>query len=262
MNKTLMVTMLTAGLALAGCGGGSDGTSSAIDEGADVSAQVGETGTGRGAGGAPQGSGEVVQVSDSTAQVQNQAGQIAVTWTNATTFTQQVETDLSAVAVGACVVVISDSTTSEDVVATGVRVSEAGDDGCGPEAGRGAGRGDASRTPPADRPEGAPEGRQGAGAGRGTVGEVLSVQADGFTVGVQGIEGDGTTAVEVTVSTDTELTTSGKATASDITVGRCIISGGAADDTGAITAETISISDPVDGECASGQGSQRRQVAG
>ena len=43
----------------------------------------------RGPGG-PGGSGKVAAVAGSTAQVQGQGGQVAVTWTSKTTFTQQV----------------------------------------------------------------------------------------------------------------------------------------------------------------------------
>lgn len=263
MNKRLLAIGLTAVLALAGCGGATD---SATDS-PDTSARVGPAETGRGGPGVPEGSGEVVQVSDTTAQVQNQVGQVAVTWTETTTFTQQVKTDLSAVAVGACAAVTSDDTTSAEVVATAVRLSKADDDGCVGAARRGpAGdddqRRDTDRTPPSDLPDGAIERGPGAGPGRGSVGEVVSVSATGFTVSVQDADEGSTATVDVTVSPDTAVTTTADASASDVKVGRCITSDGSADETGAITAQTIAVSDPVDGGCSAGFRGQRRQAAG
>ena len=50
---------------------------------------------GVGGQGGPGGSGKVAAVSGSTAQVQGQGGQVAVTWTAKTTFTQQVSAKAS-----------------------------------------------------------------------------------------------------------------------------------------------------------------------
>ncbi|GAB2781176.1 hypothetical protein GCM10027020_38410 [Nocardioides salsibiostraticola] len=267
MKKPLVLTVLALGLVLAGCGSSETATDTAADTAA-APAQVAAAG-GRG-GGVPEGSGEVVQIDGSTAQVQNDAGQVAVTWTNVTTFTQQVDTDLAGVAVGVCVAVTSDDDSEGEEIAAGdVRITEMGDEGCARGGGNGANgvdgeRTDTARPRPTDLPdgttEGAPAGGRGEGRGTGVLGEVVSVSETGFTVAGQDPEDGSTTDIVVSVSSDATFTATADAKASDITVGRCVTSGGDADDTGSITAETIAISDPVDGACVAGFGGRRPQA--
>ena len=264
MNLT-RVTLATASsvllvATLAACGGGSDDaatdTSGAAAQagGAPNAAQNGGQG-----GGMPGASGTVAAVSGSTAQVQNdQSGQVAVSWTKSTTFTQQVDATLADVTVGSCVMV----TTADDDTAATVRITAASDDGCGFGGGQrpaGAPSGMPTDMPtdmPSDMPSDLPSGGPGGagGGGFGTVGEVTAVSATGFTVSATQPGSEDASDVSVTVGDDTTYTTQAKAQASAVAVGRCVTARGDSDDTGAVVATTISVSDPVDGQCTAGFG--------
>ena len=63
-----------------------------------------------------------------------------------------------------------------------------------------------------------------------------------------------------TVSVDgtTTYTTTKASDASALKVGQCVVAVGQADDTGAVTAQRLVVSAPVDGGCSSGFGSFRR----
>ena len=85
----------------------------------------------------------------------------------------------------------------------------------------------------------------------GAIGEVTKVTSAGFTVASQQPGSDDTKATSVTVTTgaDTTYTTTAKASSSDVKAGVCVTSMGDADDTGAISAKTIAVSQPVDDAC-------------
>lgn len=269
------VLCLTIGLTAAACGGSSgDATDSTSQAAGQAQGSQAQAQGGRG----PGGSGEVTEVSGSTAQVKGQESQVAVSWTDSTTFTQQVSAAAADVTVGSCVMVTSadSSDSSTDTVAAAtVRITEAVDGECsamgggGPQGG-GPGGGEApSGERPTDRPSDAPDGGDGQGRPGGgqrggfAVGEVTAVTDAGFTVSSQqpGAAADEATTVTVTTSADTTYTTTAEASADDVTVGACVTSRGEADDTGAITATTISVSQPVDGACASGFGGGRPAAA-
>lgn len=108
-----------------------------------------------------------------------------------------------------------------------------------------------------------PEGRR-PGGGRVT-GTVTAVSSQGFTVEVtamptppQGASAGASTGPEVdverTVVVDGDTTYSRTVTGSakDVTEGRCIMATGEEDETGGMEAETVRVSDAVDGECRSG----------
>lgn len=90
--------------------------------------------------------------------------------------------------------------------------------------------------------------------GGGVVGQVTEVTDTGFTVESTVPGGESGEPRSVTVSATTTWTTTEAATASALTVGRCVSATGEADDTGAVTATLIAVSDPVDGECVGGFG--------
>jgi hypothetical protein len=106
------ILCLTIGLSLAACGG-SDTSSAAGTTQAEGQQSQAQAGGGR----SPGGSGEVTDVSGSTAQVKGQDSQVAVTWTDSTTFTQQVAATAADVAVGSCVTVTS-ATAADDSSST------------------------------------------------------------------------------------------------------------------------------------------------
>ena len=216
----------------------------------------------------PGANGKVAAVADSTAQVQGMNGQVAVTWTGSTTFTKEVVAALSDVKVGDCVFVGSDqhssgSTPPTEVTATTVRIMSKTNGSCSPEArGPGGGPGAAPRgssdggpelngTPPSGAPDGAGPTRIG-GFG-GAAGEVTAVSASGFTVASMlpnsGSSGGGTASVSVAVGSGTTYTTTAKGAAPDVKVGVCVAATGTTDDTGAVTASTIAVSQPQDGQC-------------
>lgn len=266
-STLLAVTFLTA------CGSSSAGTSSSAATAASAPA-AGAASAGPGAE-MPGASGEVAAVSGRTAQVQNdQSGQVAVTWTGSTSFSQQVAGTLDDVAVGSCVLVTSadDGSSSADassdagavtaVTAGSVRVLAAsGSDGCGFGGG-----GQLPSGGPTDMPSDMPSDRPGGMGGFGTSGEVIAVSATGFTVeaaaGPRSADSSAASVtVTVTVAVDTTYTTTAKATSAAVKVGRCLVAQGDADDTGAVTAASVTVSEPVDGTCTTGFGMGRPQGA-
>jgi hypothetical protein len=235
---------------LAGCG---DDTST-TKESADTADAGGAAGTDV-RGGTPGAFGEIAAVDGDVLQVQNQmTGQVAVTVTGDTAITAQAAAALTDVTKGVCVVVRSADTdgsvdgTATAVTAASVAVSPAGDDGCtggfGGPGGAGAGSGerptDMPTDMPTDRPSGMPNGGRG---GFGTAGQVTSVSDTGFVV--DGPNGS----VTVSVVADTGYTKRVASEASALTVGRCVRVQGDADDTGAVTATSVQVSDKVDDQC-------------
>jgi hypothetical protein len=176
--------------------------------------------------------GTAAAVSATSIEVQSrQEGQVTVKFTGSTTFTDTVKASLADVRPGQCVVVTSRSGGKQPTKLTArtVAISRATTTGCA--AGFGDRAGDPSRRP---RPTGTP-----ATFGR-AFGKVTAVSANGFTV--QDVAGGSTTAV--TVNASTTYTKTATATASALAVGDCIAALGPADDTGAVTAKTIAVSEP------------------
>lgn len=233
-HATAVSLLLTA--ALAACGGsGDEGT--ATDAGPVQAAPEGRTGAGR----PPGAFGTVAAVSGRTAQVQNDVtGQIAVSWTAQTTFTKEVDATLDDVAVGSCVVTTSDAEPgATEVTATSVRVL----DGCDAP---GALPSDLPTDLPTEMPDDLPSDLTRRGFG--VVGEVSAISDDGFTVTAM----DGEVAVAVTG--DTTYRTTAEATDAAVRTGACVSAQGETDETGALSATSISVSEPVDGECTGGFG--------
>jgi hypothetical protein len=200
----------------------------------------------------PGANGKVAAVDGSTAQVQGTQGQVAVTWNGSTTFTKQVTASLSDVDVGDCVLVTtddgeasSDSTPAAEVTADAVRITEPTDGSCGGGA-RGPGGPQFDGTPPTDAPDGARPQIRGMG---GAVGEVTAISGTGFTVASLTPGSEEAMTVTVTVDGDTTYSTMAEGAASDVEVGVCVRADGATDDTGAVTAKTIAVTPPQDGEC-------------
>ncbi|WP_328531624.1 DUF5666 domain-containing protein [Nocardioides sp. NBC_00368] len=249
------VALAAAGLlVLSGCG-------AADDSATDLQRQGYGQGQGqiRGMGGGmPGASGEIAAIDGSTLQVQSSDSQTAVTYTDETTISHQVEAALADVTVGSCVMVTTadGSEPGETAVAAGtVRITEKTDGTCSDGGGFGGGQRPegAPSDIPSDMPSDMPDGMASGGpGGRGTSGEVTSVSATGFTVAATSRDSEETASVNVTVGADTTYATTETATKSALTVGRCVTATGETDETGAVTAERISVSDPVDGECTTG----------
>jgi hypothetical protein len=253
---------------LAGCG---DDAPSAATSGDDSRPALDAAGGPTGArGGMPGTFGEIAAVDGDVLQVQNRmTGQVAVTVTGDTTVTAQVAATEADVATGMCVMVRGASADASDtaaddadetpterraelpteVAAASVAVSPAADGDCTGGAGGGPARGPA-RTDgrPTDLPTDLPSDRLGGmpggvRAGFGFAGRVSSVTEGGFVVdGPQG-------SITVTVGADTTYTKQAPAEVGDLTVGRCVRVEGEADNTGAVTAASVQVSDRVNDEC-------------
>ncbi|MEU0269052.1 hypothetical protein [Nocardioides sp. NPDC006303] len=251
-----LVALATVGLvALGGCG--ADGDAAADQQGQGYGQGQRQD---QGMGGMPGASGEIAAIDGSTLQVQSSDAQTAVTYTDETTISQQVSAALADVTVGSCVMVTTadGSESSETAVTAGtVRITEKTDGSCAGGFGGGP-RPEGMPTDmptdlPSDMPEGMPSGGPGGmGGGMGTSGEVTAVSDSGFTVAATSRDSEETTSVSVTVGSETTYTTTGSAAKSVLVVGACVTATGEADETGAVTAERISVSDPVEGECTTG----------
>lgn len=258
MKRIVIVIAAAAALGLAGC------SSSAQSAPSTGSGQTAATGGSTGTGRTPGVSGLVAAVTGSTAQVQGANQQTAVTWTRTTRFTDQVVVAASAVTVGECVMVRparggrgaqGSSGSSTSVAAASVELLPKQGGTC-------AFGGFAGRTGP--RPSGAPTGtavpRPGAGTGAGgrgfgAVGTVSAVRFGQFTVTPVVQPGATATApISVTYTSSTVFTRLTAASASAVKVGVCVTAQGRTDDTGAMTARTITVSAATNGTCESGFG--------
>jgi hypothetical protein len=241
-------------LGASACGSNGKNATGQTGEGGPQTQQNGQQG---GPGGQlPGANGKVAAVDGRTAQVQGMDGQVAVSWTDTTTFTKEVGAKLSDIKVGDCVAVGSNdtpssgSTASSAVTASTVRIIARTNGSCAPTM-----RGPGGQDSDGPQTYGGPP--PGAGGQRpqmrigGAVGEVKTVSASGFTVDsvLPGSDSTGTSAVTVTVGADTTYTTTAKGAASDVEVGTCVAANGTTDQTGAVTAKTIAISQPQDGQC-------------
>ncbi|TIC84817.1 hypothetical protein E8D34_13945 [Nocardioides sp. GY 10113] len=288
---------LTAGLAVLAALAGGCGSEDAAASGAGAVAgddqqggrQGGRQGglqggrQGEAVGRMPGAAGLIAAVDGDVLQVQSQqTGQVAVTVGDGAIVTDRVAAVLGDVEVGSCVVVRADDAGGTDgsdaagapVAAASVSITAADDAGdCTVGGGRGMGGpgGPDGERPsgmpadlPTDLPEGMPTERPGAmqGGGRGgfgTAGQVTAVSGRGFTVAAIVPGADSTAEVTVTVTDDTTYTRQAAATRQALAVGRCVVASGETDETGAVTADRISVSDAVDGDCTGGSGGSGRR---
>lgn len=295
------VAVTTVVLLLAGCGKSSGPTGAAEQPAATPSAAAGGDGQSdrsrQGFGGPGGGvSGEIAVVTGSTAQVRGTDGQTTVTWTSSTTFERTSAGTLADVKVGVCVTAIAartDGSSSSDAApVTSVAVSTPGADGTctGGFGGRGGQRpAGASTDLPSGFPTGFPgdDGRRDGGNGSDGSTPRRSGAPGGFTGGFGGFTSGKVTAVsgstitvdalsfgttgaapttapkQVTVDAATTYTTTTRASASAVKAGLCTVARGTADESGAVTATTMTLSDKVDGECGFGpRGFDGRQGGG
>ena len=199
----------------------------------------------------PGANGEIAAIDGRTLQVQNpMEGQVAVTYTAKTAITAEVAAEAADLEVGDCVMVTGEG--EDDVTATSVRISERTEGSCSPA---GSGRFEGG-PPPGDLqgelPEGVPTDLPDRAVMMGAFGEVTAVSANGFTVSTQLPGEESATTRQVTTSADTTWTDTVDADAGSLKVGKCVSARGDRDDTGALTATSISVADPVDGECMIG----------
>ncbi len=233
MNRWLLgPTLGLAAVAVAASACGTAGSSTAGQPAAPSSAPAATAGP-RGA------SGTVAALSAANLQVQNpRNGQVTVTFTPSTSFTTTVPATVADLMVGDCAratgAAAPTSSPAGPLTATSVMIAPAGaDSGCPGGGSGGAGRG--------ARP---------AGGGRGVpaTGKITSVSASGFVLQTP----NATRAV-----TTTQATTFSKTVATDhsaLAVGQCVTAAGPSDDTGTVTASSISIRQPGPQGCQGGFG--------
>jgi hypothetical protein len=222
-------------------------------------------------GGPPGAAGTIAAVMGSQLEVQNPTfGQVTVMVTPQTTITQTVKVNPSDLAAGDCVVVGGEATansqTSGPFTASTVRIASTSGTCTGQSDGSGGGGffgGGFGNGTPFPRPSGTPfpqrsgfpfptpsNGR----IPRQAFGKVLSVS--GSTVVVQAVDfrTGGTSSVTVTIGSSTAVTKVESASTSVLAVGKCVTAIGPADETGAITANSLSLSTPGPDGCSAGFG--------
>lgn len=291
MKRPLIV--IVAAVAVLGLAGCSKAAQSAPLSNADqTSAPSGATGApgggapgGSGGGRFPGVSGLVAAVTGATAQVQGATQQTAVTWTRTTRFTDQVAVSPSALRVGVCVMArparaagglpggsgtagtaVAGSAAPVSVAAATVELFPKQGTACtfGFGARNGAGQSGSPGGAPTPLPtvtgSTAPDDGRGGipGSGRrafGALGMITAVGSGQFTVTpTVRLGAMPTRPVTVTYSSSTTFTRLTAATSAAVKVGICLTAQGRTDDTGALTAASVTVSAPTKGTCQTGFG--------
>ncbi|HVV14165.1 DUF5666 domain-containing protein [Amycolatopsis sp.] len=239
-------------LLLAACG--SSGTNSAAP-----ASQAPASSAARAGG--PAASGTVAAVAASSIEVQStSSGQVTVNFSNTTTFTDRATAALADVTTGSCVSVTG---TGTPITAQSVDITAANGNNC-TFGGQGGGmrpqQGGSSRP---SRPSGSsrPSGAANGGGGR-AFGKVTAVSGTGFTVQQDNQRTGATTDVQVTVNSTTTYFKNESSNSAALKVGECVSAQGKADDTGAVTAQSIAISQASANGCDTGFGGGRQRNGG
>jgi hypothetical protein len=248
---------------LAACGGSSSGTppTQAPTQGPTQAPNSGGSG---GAPAIPGASGLIAAASPGTLQVQSATAQTTVVYTATTKFTA---VTAGHVAAGDCVTVTGAPAagSAKALTATSARILAKVNGAC-PATGAGAGFGGGGF---ARRPSGAPTGAPSGGSGArrafaSATGTVNSVS--GSTILLTGVLRGGQNAastpaspaspatITVTLPTSATVTQTVSATSAAAVVGQCATAIGPANDVGAITAKSITISTPGPTGCRAGFG--------
>lgn len=239
----------------------------------------------------PGGSGTLVARNGSTLQIEAFTGTTSkVIVTGSTEYRQVEDTDSTAITKGACVQVNGEGSTAEGIDATTVEVVDA-DQCASPRAAAGGGRpggfpgggqipNGGTLPDGGSLPSGGPLPNGGSlpnggtfpqggtppsgdvvGAGGNVTGKVVSVDGDAVVVRgrvpQQSSNGDlklEKRKVTVTLSDATTVTHTVDATERALVVGSCVRTQGSTDSVGTVTADTVTVSQPVDGACTAGFG--------
>ena len=273
IRKPQTLGAAAAGIALAvtlgACGGG--GASNAASTSPTTGGTNPSTGSGRGF---PGTSGQIAAISDSSMEVQNpQSGQVTVRWSSSTRFSKTVTVAVSSIAAGDCVNVTG-STTSTQLTANTVTVSQPDSSGSctmrvsgtgaggGTGSGGGFGGGFRNGAPPSSSLPNRPAGAGNFGFARGKVTSVSPTALVIYGTSSSGFPQQGSTtstsvpdsSVTVQLTSSTRYTETQTAAASDLAVNDCVTAGGTTDSTGAVTANNIRISSPGPNGCTAGFG--------
>ena len=214
-------------------------------------------------------SGMVEAISGATASIKESDGtSSSIAWASQTRFSTISAISLSALAKGDCVSVTgarrSTSTNAPAQTVTAASVSVTSTNGCTgrsgfggfPGGGGGGLPGGGNGSPPpfsnfaTPRPSGSPGLRGGFGNGRGFGGAFGTVTSiSGSTIVVTSPIGNGSR-VTVKTTAQTTYSSTAQASASDVTSGICVSAIGTKTSTGRINAQTITLSAPANGKCA------------
>lgn len=265
--------VILGGLALAACSSSGASTTTTTDPsgGGSSGAPGGFGGGGSGGRQIPGASGTIASVSGSSMEVQGSDSQTTVTYTSSTTINETVSSSASSITSGVCVSAFGKPTSGSSnssepfggpITATSVTISQPTSGTCSSGFGGGAGSGGAGgappgggefsgRTPPSSFPKGRklPSGFGSFGAASGMVTAV-----SGSTVTVQETTPQGETPVAVTLTSSTTYSQTQSASASVLVVGQCARAFGTSSSTGAIAADSITVSSPGSNGCSSGGG--------
>lgn len=195
--------------------------------------------------------GTAAAVSATSIEVQSrQNGQVTVKFNGDTKFTDTVPATLKDVEVGECVTVTAPSggVRPDRLTARTVAIAPATSTGCAFGGAFGRAGDFTGRQNPSRRPR--PTNRANADAFGRAFGSVTAVDATGFTVRNAARSKNPAFTTVVTVNASTTYTRTAAATASALAVGVCVAALGPSDDTGAVTATTISVSKPGSNGCA------------
>ncbi|GEM_PF-5251829 len=270
-------------LVLAACGGGgasatkgattkratttTAAATGAARRGAARPSAAGPGGTSPGAPGrafGPAASGTIASISGSTLEVQDPQAQIQTTVeiTPKTVITQTLPSTLHAVAAGVCISAVGTKAAGGAVAASSVTIFGPSSGGCSL---RGAfGRGG----PPGGFTRGAAAARSGAGRPRTTftrpanfasaTGKVMSVAGTKITVLAERVSFSASTTSTTTATETVEVGPSTRysrfeaASVGSLKVGECAVALGTTNDIGAVTARSLSVSQPTSQGCTQG----------
>jgi hypothetical protein len=275
--RGLLVTgaglLLMAGLVA--CGGSSK--ASANGTGSIVPLPSGSRGPGAGrSAAAPAAYGTAAAIAGNTVEVQDPAtGQVTVTFSPSTGFTQTKSATMAALAVGDCVTAIGQRPTSASPAASGsagasrptsftaasVSIEPAVNGSCPAGFGGGGGftRPSGSPRPSGSFSRGAGGGFGGGGFGGGGFGglangKVSQLSGDTMAVLVIGRGGQSDTTDQVTLTASTSYTQTVTVSSTALKVGECVTAIGSTGATGAVSATRITLSTPGPNGCTTGFG--------
>lgn len=289
-RKAAGAAVCCAVLLVSACGGGTSATGPT--PGAPTTAPLGGA-AGNAARGFPGATGKLAQIDGATLQVQGTDAQTAVTYSQATSFSETVAAQLSGVVVGVCVQARSARVASGaggatpptapnaingPIAASSIEISAAVKGSCSTPGGLTPGARLPGATGDGTRPSGAPtlgrprgQGGDGNGSdgngfgGFGAFGKVIAVNGASFTVESSRPQrstatGAAPTTRTVETSSATTYTRTRVASAKALAVGLCVTALGKADDSGSIAATSIALRPAGNGSCSSGFG--RRGASG
>ena len=283
MRGTLALAagLLLAGAGLAGCAGGKSGGQAVAQTSSAAAQQTQRAGFGNGG---PAAFGVLAEIDGHMLQVQNQStGQVSVSYSGGTTFSQTKQVTLAALKVGDCVTAMgrrspassgSAAPRPTSFPATSVQISVQVNGSCGFGGGFGRGArpsgfpsgrpsGFPSGRPsgfPSGRPSGFPSGRPGGGFGDFATGTVSTLAGSSMTVRTPARGQQSPTTITVELTGSTSYTETLPATPAALQVGECVSATGKADSTGAVAATRIALSPAGPDGCSAG-GFGRRPAA-